>query len=463
MKRTRTRSIMVLIMTLAFFAGLIYFIANLAVHSAEWSSMPQNSHLSDSNGLENAGKIYDINGVVLAQSVDGKRVYNEDEEIRKACLHVVGDDTINISTAIQTAYRSELSGYNFIFGLGLPSSVSSGRDITLTIDSNVQKAAYEALGSNRGAIVIYNYKTGEILCMVSTPTYDPQNRPSDIDTNDEYEGAYINRAISASYPPGSTFKLVTAAAALENMDNIEDRTYYCSGSDTIGGKEVTCYQASGEVDFKNALAESCNCYFAQLALDLGKDKMTEQAEKMGFNSSIKFDNIETIDSTYNVSKANDNDLAWSGVGQYTVLETPMNMAVISSAIANGGTPVMPHIIKNISMPFGMKSSDKTSSTGSQMMSENTAKTLYDMMDYTVESNYGKSYFSDKLDICAKTGTAEVGNGKGAHAWVTGFAKDKDCPLAFSVIVENGDSGYSVAIPTATAVLNAAADALRNNV
>ena len=462
MKRTRTRSIMVLIMTLAFFAGLAYFVVNLAVHSAEWSSKPQNSHLSDSNGLENAGTIYDINGVVLAESVDGKRVYNDDEEIRKACLHVVGDDTINISTAIQTAYRSELSGYNFIFGLGLPSSMSSGRDITLTVDSNVQKAAYEALGSYKGAVVVYNYKTGEILCMVSTPTYDPQNRPSDIDTNEQYDGAYINRAISASYPPGSTFKLVTAATALENMENVKDRTYYCSGSDTIGGEEVTCYQASGEVDFKNALAESCNCYFAQLALDLGKDKMTKQAKKMGFNSSIEFDNIETVNSTYNVSDASDNDLAWSGVGQYTVLETPLNMAVISAAIANGGTPVMPYIIKNMSLPFGMQAADKTSSTGSQMMSENTANTLYDMMDYTVETNYGKSYFSDKLDICAKTGTAEVGGGKAAHAWVTGFAKDEDCPLAFSVIVENGDSGYSVAIPTATAVLDAAADTLRNN-
>ena len=460
MKKTRTRSIMVLIMTLAFFAGMAYFMVNLIIHSAEWSSMPQNGHISSSNGLEKAGKIYDTNGVVLAESIDGERVYNSDEAIRKACLHVVGDDTINISTAVQTVYRSELSGYNFVSGLGLPSSMTSGRDITLTIDSKVQKAAYEALGSNKGAVVVYNYKTGEIVCMVSTPTYDPENPPSDINTNEEYEGAYLNRAISASYPPGSTFKLVTAAAALENIEGVEERKYYCTGKDTIGDDVVTCFSVSGEVDFKNALSQSCNCYFAWLAVDLGSDKMTEQAEKMGFNSSITFDNIPTVKSTYNVSEADENDLGWSGVGQYTTLETPMNMTVISAAIANGGTPVMPYLVKSISQPFGIPSDENSSSLGSEMMSEDVAEKLYDMMDYTVEVNYGKGTFPD-VDVCAKTGTAEVGGGKYAHAWITGFTTDEDCPLAFSVIVENGNSGYLVAAPVAAKVLQTAADSIRN--
>ncbi len=460
MKKTRTRSIMVLIMTLAFFSGIIYFIVNLTVHSAEWASMPQNGHISNSGGLEKAGKIYDSNGVILAQSIDGKRVYNDDEKIRKACLHIVGDDTINISTAVQTVYRSQLSGYNFIFGLGLPSRFTSGRDITLTVDSNVQKAAYEALGENKGAVVVYNYKTGEVICMVSTPTYDPENPPSDIDTNDIYEGAYINRTISSSYPPGSTFKLVTAAAALENMDNVEERRYYCTGSDIIGGEEVICFSASGDVDFKNALAQSCNCYFAQLSLELGKDKMTGQAEKMGFNSLISFDGIETVKSTYNVSDADENDLAWSGVGQYTTLETPMNMAVISAAIANGGTPTEPYIIKKNSGLFGISSNKSAPSFGS-MMSKSTADKLYEMMDYTVETNYGKSTFPN-VDVCAKTGTAEIGNGRMAHAWITGFTKNEDCPLAFSVIVENGNSGYLVAAPVAAKTLEAAAESLRNS-
>ena len=460
MRKTRARSFPVLMMTLAFFAGLVYFIVNLTVHSAEWSSIPWNAHLSDKSGLENAGMILDRNGIVLARSEDGKRIYNDHEDIRKACLHVVGDDGVNIATAIQTLYRSELSGYNFIWGLGSPDMVNESKDITLTIDSSVQKAAYQALGDRRGAVVVYNYKTGEVICMVSTPTYDPAEKPDDIETNDQYEGAYINRAVSASYPPGSTFKLVTAAAALENIEGVEKREYDCTGTDMVGGKEIICYEASGHIDFQEALMYSCNSYFARLAFELGKDRMTAQAEKMGFNTAIKFDGIETIKSTYDVSKATDNELAWSGVGQYTVLESPVNMAVRSAAIANGGTPVMPKLIK--SGVSGVSTGNYSTADG-QMMSEGTADKLKDMMDYTVLNYYGKSSFSDSLDVCAKTGTAEVGEGQSAHAWVTGFTKDEDCPLAFSVIVENGDSGFRAAVPVAAQVLEAAEDAVSNRI
>lgn len=459
MRKTRFRSFPVLMITLAFFAGLIYFVINLAVHSAEWASMPYNGHLSDTDTPEMTGSILDRNGVILAKTENNERIYNEDEDIRRACLHVIGDDSVNISTAIQTIYRSELSGYNFILGLGAPDFIKTSCDIKLTIDSEVQKAAYRALGDYNGAVIVYNYKTGEIICMVSTPSYDPENIPEDIDTNDEYEGAYINRTISASYPPGSTFKLITASAALEEDKNYESREYDCIGYTEIGGKTINCYSVSGHVDMKDALMNSCNAYFAELAVDLGKDTMQKQAEKMGFNSSWKFDGIETVKSSYDVSKADENSLAWSGVGQYTVLESPMNMAICSSAIANGGKSVTPKLIMNIGNLLGGSLKQGNSSPSKTMMSKETADKLAEMMDYTVENNYGKGYFSTYLDVCAKTGTAEVSDDGSAHAWVTGFTKDEDCPLAFAVIAEHGDSGYQVAIPIASAVLDAAAEAL----
>ncbi len=456
MKKISSRSFMILLMTFAFFAGLTYHTVNLIYHAEEWVAQPYNAHLTDTEGLEFAGRIIDRNGVVLAKSVDKKRIYNEDEEIRKACVHITGDDSVNISTAIQTAYRSELTKYDFVFGLGLPDIFKSGNDITLTIDSRLQKAALEALGDNKGAMVFYNYKTGEILCMVSTPAYDPQNVPKDIETNPDYEGAYLDRTISASYPPGSTFKLVTAAAALNEIPDIEKSHYYCTGSDEVGGKTVTCFEENGDVDLQEALAQSCNVFFAKLAVALGKDKMTKYAEEMGFNDSIKFDRFETAKSKYDVSKADENQLGWSGVGQYTVLETPMNMAMISAAIANGGTPVMPYLVDTLK---GKKQNETT--LGKKMMDEGTAKKLYDMMDYTVQTNYGKDYFCEDLDICAKTGTAEVSDdGDLAHAWVTGFCKDEDCPLAFSVLVEYGNYGYGVAIPAASKVLYKAAEIMK---
>jgi len=456
MKSTRARSFMVLIMTLVFFAGLAYYSVNLIMHSAEWASMPMNAHISDKDGLAFAGTIYDRNNVVLAKSVDKKRVYNDDEKIRRACLHLVGDDSTNISTAVQTIYRSELTDFNFIHGLGAPDMLKQGRDIVLTIDSELQKTALEALGNSNGAMICYDYKTGEILCMVSTPTYDPVAVPEDIETNSKYEGAYLNRAISVCYPPGSTFKLVTASAALAEYPEAEKFTYECKGSEMIGDKEVVCYKTSGDVDLKNALADSCNIYFGHLALYLGKEKMTEYAEKFGFNSYMMIDRAQSERSFYNVEKASDNELAWSGVGQYTVMETPINMARISAAIANGGVPVKPYFMKYVEGTLGIMGTEGKTELDERMMEKDTAETLRKLMDYTVSKSYGKEYVSTKLDICGKTGTAEV-DGALAHAWFTGFSTNEECPIAFAVIVEHGDSGYNVAIPAARAMLDKAAE------
>lgn len=462
MKRTRARSFLVLMLTLAFFAGIAYFVVNLVIHSSEWVSQPYNGHLADSTGLEFAGKVLDRNGIILAQSRDKQRIYHEDEAIRRACLHVVGDDSVNIATSVQTLYRSELSGYDFSFGLGIPDEMKEGKDIRLTIDCNVQKAAYEALGDQKGACVVYNYRTGEILCLVSTPAYDPMDVPEDIDTNDAYEGAYLNRAISASYPPGSTFKLVTAAAALENDPDSEHLEYDCTGSTKIDDKVINCFQVSGHIDMKDAIKTSCNAYFAELALSLGKEKMTAQAEKMGFNHFWQFDGIQTTKCTYDVSEANDNNLGWSGVGQYTVLESPMNMAIRASAIANGGMPVIPKLIQKIDKTFsGSLAPVPVRSEPKRMMSQATADKLKEMMDYTVAENYGKSSFSDDLNVCAKTGTAEISDDGTSHGWVTGFTTDEDCPLAFAVIVERGNSGFYAAVPVASAALNAAVNAVRS--
>lgn len=467
MKKIGSRTFMILLMTLAFFAGLTYHTGRLVLHSAEWTASPMSGHIKESDGLKNGGKIMDRNGVILSQSIDGRRIYHEDEAVRKACLHVVGDDSVNIGTAIQTVARNRLTDYeftgSFVFGLGLPEAlkngediITRGNDIRLTIDSRLQTAALDALGNYKGAMIFYNYKTGEIVCMVSTPTYDPQNVPEDINTNSAYEGAYLNRAVSAAYPPGSTFKLVTAAAALNEIPDIEQSVYECTGREKIGDHDVVCYETHGKVNMQEALAKSCNVYFAKLAVALGKNKMTYYADKMGFNKEISFDGIVSKKSVYDVAEADENQLAWSGVGQYTLLETPLNMAMISAAVANGGTPVMPYLIDSVN---GVPEHSVT--TGQEMMDRATADKLYEMMDYTVQYSYGKDYVCSALDVCAKTGTAEVSDDGTAHAWVTGFCKDEDCPLAFAVLVEYGDYAYSVAIPAAGKVLYKAAEIYKN--
>ncbi|MBQ1546733.1 MAG: penicillin-binding protein [Clostridia bacterium] len=462
MKKVLNRSLLTWFLALAFFVGLGYFTVRLVANASEWAQLPMNAHLS-STGLGRAGTIYDRNGIVLAQSVDGERFYNDDGDVRAALLHTVGDNGTSIATAVQSVYRNELVGYNFLLGLGLPESFRSTSDITLTVDANACAAAYNAMAEYgyKGAAVVYNYRTGEIICKVSAPTYDPINPPEIQDGDEAYEGAYIDKVISASFPPGSTFKLITAAAAIEEIDNSPNGILQCDGGTIIGGEYVTCVQPHGSIDMNQALAESCNIYFAELAVQLGNDKMTQYAENFGFNKAFTLGHNDICKSSYNVKEADTAALAWSGVGQYTDLANPMHMAMICSAIANGGTPTYPYLIKDVSSFFhiGNIKAGLTSDNGGKMMKSTTANKLADMMRYTVSNHYGDSLFGGDLHVAAKTGTAEVGDGT-EDGWIVGFVTDDDCPLAFAVVIENGGFGIESAAPVARAALEASAYAVR---
>lgn len=453
MRKTRSRSTMVLIIALLAIVGLCVFIVKIFLNAGQWIQHSYNGHLAGSGGLSSAGEIFDRSGNTLAYSQDGERLYNSDYTTRLSTLHVVGDDSLNISSAIQSSYRSQLIGFNYLWGLGLPSSLKAGGNITLTIDSSACNAAYNALGEHNGAVVVYNYKTGEVLCSVSTPTYDPMDPPEITEDNEkEYDGVYVDKVLAGLYAPGSTFKIITAAAALENIPDIENETFTCNGSTNIGGNEITCMHIHGELTMKEGLAQSCNVVFSELAARLGKDKMTAIAEKLGFNSSVIVNSTETARQVYNVSKADENGLGWSGIGQYTVEANPMQMAIMCGAIANGGTAVLPNEIKSGVMEINGGTKD--------MIDSDLAAKLDEYMRYDVTSYYGDSLFPS-LTVCAKTGTAEVGENKEPHAWMVGYSQDEDAPLAFAVIVENGGYGFSTAGPVAVAAMEACASVLRS--
>lgn len=453
MRKTRSRSTMVLIIALLAIVGLCVFIVKIFLNAGQWIQHSYNGHLAGSGGLSSAGEIFDRSGNTLAYSQDGERLYNSDYTTRLSTLHVVGDDSLNISSAIQSSYRSQLIGFNYLWGLGLPSSLKAGGNITLTIDSSACNAAYNALGGYNGAVVVYNYKTGEVLCSVSTPTYDPMDPPEITEDNEkEYDGVYVDKVLAGLYAPGSTFKIITAAAALENIPDIENETFTCNGSTNIGGNEITCMHIHGELTMKEGLAQSCNVVFSEIAARLGKDKMTAMAEKLGFNSSVIVNSTETARQVYNVSKADENGLGWSGIGQYTVEANPMQMAIMCGAIANGGTAVLPNEIKSGVMEINGGTKD--------MIDSDLAAKLDEYMRYDVTSYYGDSLFPS-LTVCAKTGTAEVGENKEPHAWMVGYSQDEDAPLAFAVIVENGGYGFSTAGPVAVAAMEACASVLRS--
>nr|WP_316618470.1 penicillin-binding transpeptidase domain-containing protein [uncultured Ruminococcus sp.] len=427
----------------------------LVFNADDWANQPYNAHISGNGGLEQAGAVYDRNGTVLAKTQGTDRVYNENYSVRVGLLHTVGDNSLNISTAVQSKYRSQLTGYSLIWGLNMPQSLRTSHDITLTVDANASAATYDALSAygKQGACVVYNYKTGEVISSVSTYSYDPEAPPEINEDNEhEYEGVYLDHVLSSSYTPGSIFKLVTAAAAIENIPDLFERTWYCEGHEDIGGQEVRCVdgEAHGTLDFYGALEHSCNIVFAELAVELGPEKMTAAAEKMGINLSYEIDDVSTAKGHYDVSKATTNELAWSGVGQYNDEVNPMQMAILCGAIANGGNSVNPTYIKSGTGDL-LKMIGLNDTKSRELLKSSTASTLSQSMP---------SYTFGSLSVRAKTGTAEVGDEKSPNAWMVGFSTDEDCPLAFACVVEDAGFGSQYARPVAETAMQSAAQALR---
>lgn len=288
------------------------------------------------------------------------------------------------------------------------------------------------------------------------PSYDPNKPPADVDTNSAYEGVYLNRFFSATYPPGSTFKIITAAAAIENLPDAYTRTYSCTGSTTIQGTEITCPYAHGKnQDLYKAFAHSCNGAFAYLALDLGGDNLQKYMKQAGLLDTETVCGIKTAAGSFTVEPAGSANLGWSGVGQDKDMVNPCAMLTLMGGIANRGVAVIPRLIdKETLSGTGIPVAFPESKDTSKVFSADTCAKLKDLMRNNVTSEYGQSQFGD-LAVCAKSGTAEVGGNLQPNSWFVGFVDDSAHPLAFVVLVENGGYGAKVAGSIAAKVLAAA--------
>lgn len=454
MKTVGFRSIVLYILLFAFLGGTGYLVVNLFLHGNQWAMQPYNGHIYAESSTVKMGDIKDKNGNLLATTEDGRRLYSESETVRRALLHTVGDPYGNISTSVEYTMRSKLTGYNVITGLNDTFLNSLGRNLDLTVDQNACVAAYNALDGHNGAVIVYNYKTGDILCKVSAPTFDPASVPEDIDENDAYKGAYLDHTLASSFTPGSIFKIVTAAAAMEKWpDSWSERTYECSGSTEIGGDSITCLndEAHGTQDMFAALGNSCNVYFAHLANDIGGEALQKKAEDMGFNKQLTFGTVPVSESTIDLSKANANQLGWAGVGQYTVLSNPYHMMALMGAVAGGGDYVQPRLTKDANLFSSLIPGESR-----ELVTASEAAQLKTLLRSNVENYYGDWLFPEGMNVCAKTGTGEVGEGKAPNCWMVGFCDSEDYPYAFAVLVEEGAGGIESAGTVASAVLNALA-------
>ena len=441
------------ILLAAFLGGLGYLLVNLFLNGGKWAMQPYNGHISGETSTVKLGDITDRDGSLLATTQDGTRLYSQDETVRRALLHTVGDPYGYISTSIQSTMSSKLSGYNIVTGLNNTFFNRLGSDIALTVDQDACVAAYNAWGGKNGGVIVYNYQTGDILCKVSTPTFDPNSIPEDLETNDAYKGAYLDNTLSSSFTPGSIFKIVTAAAAMERWpDSWSTITYSCSGSVELAGSDITCLHgnAHGTQDMAAALGNSCNVYFAQLANDLGAEALQAKAKEMGFNVSFDLNGISTMESTIDLAGANANQLGWAGVGQYTVLANPYHMMCLMGAIANGGEYVQPRLTQGADLLGEITGGSR------QLVSSGEASQLKELLRSNVEYYYGDYLFPDGMNVCAKTGTGEVGEDKGPNCWMVGFCDSTVYPYAFAVVVEDGSGGIESAGSVVSAVLSALA-------
>ena len=456
MKRIMTRSLVLWLITFAFLAGTIYLAVTTVINHNKWVQQPFNGHMASAGDLGNAGKITDRDKKILAHSEDGKRYYADDQATREALLHVVGDESLNISTGIQSRYRTSLSGYNFFVGAGLPESLRPNSDISLTVDAESCRAAYEALGDHKGCCVVYNYKTGEVLCDVSTPSYDPADPPHITEDNEsEYDGVYLDNVVSSTFTPGSVFKIITAAAAIENIPDIYDQTFTCYGSVDVDGNPITCESSHGTQSFSEAFANSCNCAFAEIAIQVGDVKMKETAEKLGYNyDGFMMSEIPIAESHYDATGMGDNSLAWSGIGQQEDLANPMLMAMICSSVANGGTAASPYIVNDDGNLINKLNITINKNKDVDMISADTAAKVKELMRGSAASYAYKGVNFNGLSFCAKTGTAEVGDDDQPTAWFVGFIDDPNYPYAFSAVVVEGGYGIDAASPVVEAAVSA---------
>ncbi len=454
MKTVGFRSIVLYLLLAVFVGGAGYLVVNLFLHGGQWAMQPYNGHIYAEDATVKLGDIRDRNGDLLASSQEGGRVYSESETVRKALLHTVGDPDGMISTSVEHTMSGKLSGYNVIFGLNDTIFSGLGRDLKLTVDSDACAAAYNAMNGHNGAVIVYNYQNGDILCKVSAPTYDPAAVPEDIGENDAYQGAYLDNTLSGSFTPGSIFKIVTAAAAMEKWpDSWSQRTYDCQGSVEIGGDVVDCLHgdAHGTQDARAALGNSCNVYFAQLARDIGAQALQEKAEEMGFNRELSFGAIPISESEADLSGCNENQLGWAGVGQYTMLASPYHMMALMGAVANGGEYVEPRLTEGYNLLDSLSKDDR------KLVTSTEAANLKALLRSNVENYYGDWLFPEGMNVCAKTGTGEVGEEKGPNCWMVGFCDSDQYPYAFAILVEEGVGGIETAGSVASAVLNALAE------
>ena len=330
-------------------------------------------------------------------------------------------------------------------------SSNRGNDVKLTINVDVQKIAYDALGNRKGAVVVINSKTGAIIAMVSRPSFDPNTVEEDWGALiQNQEGLLLNRVSQGLYPPGSTLKPMIADAALKEKVTDQQEIFDCKGFLKINDSYTlheSHNEVHGSVNLREALTVSCNTTFATLAMRLGESNLEKTFKRFGFTKKIDNEITEASIQLPQFSKLSEGEICQVGIGQSTVLVTPLRMAMLASAFANQGKIMKPYLIDEIISPSGVIINRSKNEVWLEATTAERANIIHGFMDNVVVNGTGRAAFVKGVDVAGKTGTAE--NSSGAdHAWFIGSAKLPKEDISFAIIIENSGGGGTEAAPIA---------------
>lgn len=467
---------------LIFLLLIVYLLKLCLYDSHSFVANPSNPRLSQSYEGIKRGSIYDANGDVIAEDVENdngefERVYTN----AKYYAHVVGY-TVKGKAGVESKYNFRLETINNEFlqrvtnlFLGKP---IEGNSLVLTIDNRLQEIAGEELGNQRGSIVAMEPSTGKILAMVSNPTFDSNKVYENWESlnSDEENSPLLNRATQGLYPPGSTFKIITAAAALEADKTFEKYEIDCDGEEQFGHSIIHCYdgKAHGNVNMDSAFAKSCNIYFSELGVKIGAGKLIDMANAFGFNKDIGLA-LEYSRSSFSLMEdAEEIEIVETAFGQGKTLVTPLFMAMVTSAVANNGMMMQPYVVDHSLTPSGGIRNRTLPVKLNQAISPELADEIKELMCGVVENGTAaraafsvsgivknpdknesgasvtKGAYSGEIRVAGKTGTAENSQGDD-HAWFVAFAPADEPKIAVAVLLENAGKG-SNAIPAARNIM-----------
>ena len=457
--RRLTATLMILSVLFALLVANLTLI--MVVQANDYRTMPGNNHTIAKQAMVKRGSISTYDGVVLAESVeagDGSGAYERSYPAGDLASQVVGYYSQRYGTAgIEATYNDTLTGeQNYATWLDVLNAQAGitqpGNDVVLTLDSRIQRAAQDALSGYSGACVVIDPKSGAILGMASAPTYDAADFDAVLeaaaDAGNSGASALLNRATQSQYAPGSTFKVVTLATALENGTATEDSVYSSPGSMEIGGGTVTNFNRNslGDITLENATVYSSNTVFAQVGVDMGAEALVAGAEKFGFDTSMDFDLPLAESRMAEPAEMSEWETAWAAVGQPVGDEaangpfaTVLEMAMVGCAIADDGTIMHPYLVEGIFNANGQRSFTASRNAFVQACSKRVAQRVGGVLEKVVEYGTGVNAQVSGVKVAGKTGTAETGKASD-DSWFVGFAPADDPQVVVAMVLEEAVSG-----------------------